>query len=87
MFQNNVGYNNLPDDFFTCKLFIRLLWSHGRLRIYDLSYLVPPGPLQLYKYLVPEGQNDLEYVKKENGPRRAEQNFGFLFTQATPYSK
>jgi len=22
MFRNNVGYNNLPDDFFTCKIVI-----------------------------------------------------------------
>ena len=35
--------------------------------------------MELDKYLVPEGQNDLEYVKKELRPRRAEQNLGFLF--------
>ena len=69
MFQNNVGDSNLLlDDFFTCKIFIRLLWSRGCMRTYVLSYLVPPGPLELDKYFVPEGQNDLEYVKKENGP-------------------
>jgi len=46
MFQENVGYNNLPDDFFTCKnLFIRLRWSRDCLKIYGLNYLVPPGPM------------------------------------------
>ena len=42
--------NHLPDNFFTCKeLFIRHLWSRGCLRIYGLSYLVPPGSLELDK--------------------------------------